>query len=441
MWYFNRPTLLVHAVIALSAVSAMAQTNPAAATQPAGVTGSQAIRLAVSLASDLSALPAPALAHLADFLWGETQRLDLERSLALEPFDSIDPDPAFAQIVAAEGSYAIDDLRAMRRSMARFFAAQRDGDRKAMDQQFAATRQYATRAADALDAQATIDDKNAKAVAAKPYGVRHSPEQAKALAEQIKTAGLSADHRAALAASGRNDTQITQFEKALLATPPEQWGFSLEEGFARTAATRRTLAASLRQFAASGAGVLGQPLANVFDVVNPHDRPETIELHIRRVAVPDDWRLAVVDAQPPTAPTAKPLVQEEKPGERYYLKLPANGTAKVASLIIPTGAVGRDTVARWAVEGHIGKELIGGMMHEMTIPASQIEVTLPPIAKPALATATPAGISGATGLAASSPDKAQTFWWIVAPISILVIFFLFFILAKRRRRREPPQPT
>jgi hypothetical protein len=440
MRYFNPPTFLIHAVMSIAAISATAQTNPAATTQPGGVTGSQAIRLGLALASDLSALPAPALAHLADFLWDETRRLDLERSLALEPFDSIDPDPAFAQLVAAEGNSAIDDLRAMRRSMARFFAAQQDGDRKAMNQQFAATRQYAARAAYALDAQATIDDKNAKAVAAKPYGVRHSPAEAKALAEQIKTAGLSADHRAALAASGRNDTQIAQFQKALLSTPPEQWGFSLEEGFARTAATRRTLAASLRQFAASGAGVLGQPLANVFDVVNPHDRPETIELHIRRVSVPDDWRLAVVDAQPPATPTAKPIVQEEKAGERYYLKLPANGIAKVASLIIPTGAVGRDTVARWAVEGHIGKELIGGMMHEMTIPASQTQVTLPPIAQPALA-ATPAGIINGPAAAPPAPGNAQMLWWIAALILIVFICFLFFILAKRRRRAEPPQPT
>jgi hypothetical protein len=438
MHFFNQSTLLMHAVIALAAVSAKAQTNPAT-TQP-GVTGSQAIRLAATLASDLSSLPAPALAHLADFLWDETRRLDLEQFLALEPFDSIDPDPAFAQIVAAEGTAAIDDLRAMRRSMARFFAAQQDGDRKAMDQQFAATRQYASRAADALDAQAAIDDKNAKAVAAKPYGVRHSPDQANALAEQIKTTGLSADHRAALAASGRNDARISQFQKALLSTPPEQWGFSLEEAFARIASTRRTLAASLRQFAATGAGVLGQPLANVFDVVNPHDRPETIELHIRRVSVPDDWRLAVVDAQPPATPTAKPLVQEEKPGERYYLKLPANGAAKVASLIIPTGAVGRDTVARWAVEGHIGKELIGGMMHEMTIPASQVEVMLPPIARPALAVA-PAGITGATGATALAPNNAHVFLWIVALILILVIFFIFFFVLAKRRRREPPQPT
>ncbi|HVR45012.1 MAG TPA: hypothetical protein VMS56_16395, partial [Thermoanaerobaculia bacterium] len=43
---------------------------------------------------------------------------------------------------------------------------------------------------------------------------------------------------------------------------------------------------------------------------------------------------------------------------------------RVASVVVPYGPMAENTTARWAVEGRIRNELIGGMMHEVPVAAS-----------------------------------------------------------------------
>ena len=48
-------------------------------------------------------------------------------------------------------------------------------------------------------------------------------------------------------------------------------------------------------------------------------------------------------------------------------------------VVIPVGEVGAKTTARWAAEGKIGDELIGGMVHEMNVPYVISDLKLPPV--------------------------------------------------------------
>ena len=61
------------------------------------------------------------------------------------------------------------------------------------------------------------------------------------------------------------------------------------------------------------------------------------------------------------------------------MTLPAKAQVRVASVVVPVGEVGANTTARWAVEGKIGDELIGGMVHEMDVPYVIADLQLPPV--------------------------------------------------------------
>jgi hypothetical protein len=80
-----------------------------------------------------------------------------------------------------------------------------------------------------------------------------------------------------------------------------------------------------------------------------------------------------------TTDPSSPTVREVEPGKRYNVRLPAKATVRVASLMVPVGAVAANTTARWAVEGKIGKELIGGMMHEPNVRYIVPDLQLPPV--------------------------------------------------------------
>ena len=72
-------------------------------------------------------------------------------------------------------------------------------------------------------------------------------------------------------------------------------------------------------------------------------------------------------------------VAEVEPGRHYQVRLPAKGQIRLASVVVPVGVVGENTTARWAVEGRIGDELLGSMVHEMNVPAIVPDLELPPV--------------------------------------------------------------
>jgi len=106
---------------------------------------------------------------------------------------------------------------------------------------------------------------------------------------------------------------------------------------------------------ATAAGTPNQ-LVRVFENVstiqvgNPLSTTATIELRARRVALPADWMITVSPAQVTLAP-----------GEQT--------TVTVA--IVPGSAAVQGTIARAAVEGYVGAQLIGGVAFDMVLPRYQ----------------------------------------------------------------------
>jgi hypothetical protein len=109
---------------------------------------------------------------------------------------------------------------------------------------------------------------------------------------------------------------------------------------------------------------------------NPHDREETIDILVRPVSMPPGWKVTITNAaqtgavahgKPGSAEPEFP-VREIEAGRHYAVTLPANRQVMLHTMLNPVGEVGAHTTTRWALEGRIGDELLGGVVHEMTIP-------------------------------------------------------------------------
>lgn len=341
-----------------------------------------ALTVAVDLASDAAPEYVGRRSAILDALYSQISWVDLENLLS-RAIARASPDEHCSGVVAARGELAANYLAAIRRSYACYLAAQAAGQREQMSVHLSAGKKYAELAAKALNTEAAADEAQAASLGNLPFAVRRSPERAQAFLDQLRRGGLTSEHTKLLVASGLSAAEIDAYRDKLLATAPGDIGVSIVEFYDHLARFRRALATALDNFA-SGAGSGGnRPLASVFTLVNPHDRDEDIDLLIRRVSIPPDFQLAIVDAPEATDDDAKPppeLVEEVVPGEKYRVHLPARGETRIASVVVPVGAVGENTTARWAVEGRIGDELIGGMMHEMNVPATIPDLKLPPIA-------------------------------------------------------------
>jgi len=68
-----------------------------------------------------------------------------------------------------------------------------------------------------------------------------------------------------------------------------------------------------------------------------------------------------------------------KPGKEYVVTLPAKRQIEVASVLVPVGELGANATARWAVEGKIGDEAIGAMVHEMNVLYIIADMKLPAV--------------------------------------------------------------
>lgn len=430
-------------ILACTSIAGAAPPLSTSSTRPSGVSGRAALEMAADLASDVAPADAPRRANVLDALWHEVQISDIERDVADHLFDA-PPDAAYTAITPAASTRPVDLLAAARRSQSRLFAAQDARDRTWMAKQAAASRKYAGLAADGLEAEAAEDESAATKLSARPYANRRAPDQQAAYRDRLRSEGLSPQHRALLKEGGKTDADIAASQKQLADRPPKQLGISIVELLRQIATGRHELADQLRQYADSVPSPGGRSTAK-FLVANPHDRAETVHLFIRRISIPEQWLLSVEDL-PPATPGERAAfpVQEASAGREYTIHLPARAQTHVNAVLTPVGSVGADTTARWAVEGRIDQEIIGGMVHEMIVPA-MVDVELPPVGP--VGVATTAGPSSIGGTAPAAAPAQQTPRGHLLPISVAagaallaVAVALVIIPIRRRRRRGPHEP-
>jgi len=286
-------------------------------------------------------------------------------------------------------------------------------------------RTDAALAANALIAEARLNERDADRLRGSPFAMRRPPAQQAAFVEKLKSSGLSLEHRNLLRKGGDGDEEINLFQKELLDRTPDQIGFSAVEWLSRIAASRRELASMLNVFAQSTPGAVTGTSSQAFLVGNPHDKEETIDLLIRRISLPADWKLSVVAVEE----QAKVMVREIEPGKHYAVTLPAKVQLNVASVVVPVGEVGANTTARWAVEGRIGDELIGGMVHEMNVPYVIPDLTLPPVGSKEVEEEL---------LPTSSKAWVRTVAQVAAGILVMGMLVFAYILWHRRRPKVVP---
>jgi hypothetical protein len=301
---------------------------------------------------------------------------------------------------------------AARLSYARFVGAQAAGDEEWMAKQLAAAKKYASSAADRLLVASTADAALASALRKK--GLNTNSGIAPLILENMRRAGTGVDQRRVMA-EGRMSADVdTIYVARLLEATAGLPSPSIVELFDDLAQARRWLAGLLKEFAATSGAPAGIQASTSFDVTNPHDQEETIDLYIRRASLPPQWKLSIVDAREPSTGNngAVTIVTE---GKHYRVRLAARQQTRVASVVVPVGLVGENTTARWAVEGRIGSELVGGMVLEVRGPRTPADSKLP-------STITPGG-----GLR----------WAWVAPIAgaLLLASGLFLLQRHRSRKR------
>ncbi len=404
----------------------------------AKATARSALRLLLYLASETASKEIPE--QLLDQIHKRMLSAEAERLLT----DNMMKGPAapdFHGLVASHGKQPFDYLQAAGESYARVMAAEKAGERDWVAKHLTAARIYAGRAVQGMRAEAKEDDEQLAQLRSGPLAVRRSTEQAKAFLNDLKTNGPNAEHRQLLLASAYQEGEFDTYVKQLLATPVEKLGMTPVELLANTATLRRDLAGWLEHFAQGGYAARAQAKATTYVVANPRDNDATIDLFIRPVAIPPGWKLSVVDAPQPMKDSAakskakpKKQVEEVVPGKHYRVKLPAKGELKVASVVVPVGEVGENTTARWAVEGKIGDELIGGMVHELDVSAYVSDLALPPVVSPAA----PEGavtIAAAPTTALTPAEEPQPSWPIALAIAAGVVLVAAAMLVVYLRPR------
>jgi len=174
----------------------------------------------------------------------------------------------------------------------------------------------------------------------------------------------------------------------------------------------------------------GSPFSQMYAIGNPHDREETMHLSIRPISVPPDWKLSVVNAgsgqaaKPGDAPPKFPVVERE-PGKHYAVTLPPKTEITVASVVVPMSEQGAWTTARWAVEGKIGDELVGGIVHELNVPYVVADLKLPDV-----------GSKEEEDFELPPARRLPSKAIVAVSGGAVVLIVLTLVILKRRRRRE-----
>jgi hypothetical protein len=252
---------------------------------------------------------------------------------------------------------------------------------------------------------------------------------------RAKHGGVSADDLAKLQAVGMSANEAESFATDLsLYEQPVQ----LKEARATlsdSAALRHSAADQADQISALSPdqGLAGESFVQTYKVSNPHDKQETVDLYIYPLAMSPVWKVFIANVTDPSQlrgnSNAQPKypVNEVQAGNHYAVTLPSKAEVELASVLVPGGDVGANTVARWAVEGRIGGDVTGTMVHEMIVPHMVADFALPPIgSKEQLE----------DGIAPASNNQAHIFVTVVITV-VVGILLLALLILWRRKRREP----
>jgi hypothetical protein len=232
-------------------------------------------------------------------------------------------------------------------------------------------------------------------------------EQLREGRKQLASTGFSGDLLEAFAWVGVSQEFLDQqIVPAALRADPKKAAGSFNAKLLGLAAAYRSAGAALARKSRS-----------ITIVANPRDESATVDLYVHRASLPADWKLSLVNADDASADKSAPQVQEITAGRHYRVTIPAKGQFKVASVVEPVG-LAENTTARWAVEGRIGNELLGGIVHEMNVPAELAD----------LPTVTPT-----TG--AATAGYRSLLVWLAAAISVLLIAGFLFMAWRRKRSR------
>jgi hypothetical protein len=338
------------------------------------------LQVLVEIASNPSTEPAKERA--IEDVFGRIQQINAEAHIPANLLNAT-PDERFKRLVAARGTLTTDYLVAMTRSYARFRAAEEAGDLEWASKHLTSSHMYGALASNDVKAEAKADAAQAERYRSQEFAKRRSRESATAVISSFKQVGLSSEHRQLLLDGGHSSADVDALQKEL-ASSGEQMGYSIVELCEHLAQFRHNLAGWLDGFSKGETDDSLSPKSNSFVVGNPTERVEVVDLYIRRISIPDDWKVTVATepqraTTDPAQKSGSPRVEEVKPGVQYRVSLPAKAQAKVISTIIPAGKTGANTTTRWAIEGKIGNELISGMVHELKVPYVVADLTLPPV--------------------------------------------------------------
>jgi hypothetical protein len=342
------------------------------------------------------------------------------------------PDPEYKRLAAAVSDTPAGFLHAVTTSMERYQGAEAQGDAEWMSRHLTAQRLYLKRHAEALRRAADAMQESAEGLPLDDPRTLSAMQSAQSRRFERWRRGerFSQDQRKWFKEVGISEERATTAIDALAAskdTPPARSRRTL---LLETATLYRESADEAERVPRPGAstgveGKAGAPISQTYLVGNPHDREETIDLRIRRASLPSEWKLSIVNGESSSAGQA-PQVLEVEAGRHYRVRLPAKGQLSIASVVVPAGVVGENTTARWAVEGKIGDELIGGMVHAMHVPGFLPDLELPAVGSLAATT-----VPGAAG----SLDSRWRMTVMTVGIA-LALFAMFFLIWRRRRKAE-----
>lgn len=377
------------------------------------------LQVAVELASETAALSSTDRGDIFDALHYHVVVARAERVFAAELL-SADPEQEFTVLVAAERDRPLDYLFAARRSYARLRAVEQAGERDWISRQHTAAKKYVTLAAEDLRRWASENEAAAAMLQTRPYAIRRPAHEAERVVEQLKRDGLSEEHRKLLGESGLTPEGVAAYQQKVLSTPATEIGISVVELWQRMAESRRQLANQLDNLAGDRRQV-SRPLGDSFLVGNPHDRDALVVLVVRRVAMPPEWTISLSEVESTAAEKPAKRLREVEKGKRYEIRLPAKGEIRVVSEVTPVGEMAENTTARWAIEGRIGEELIGGLVQEVNVPGFLPDLQLPPIAPPSQATA-----------GAPSVWRNHLLWMIIAGLFLAIAIAVVVLRARKR---------
>lgn len=382
----------------------------------------------MELASDTSAATGShAWQQALEALYKELAALDSEQAVTQNLLTAA-PGTEFTALIAAEGDRAMDYLVAARRSYARSKTAEGAGQREWLSRHDTAAKKYLALAAEALRRQAADDHNSAAKLESERFAVRRPPDQAERVLEQLKRDGLTEEYRKLMSRRGLTPEHITAYERRLQAMPAAALGICMVELYRDIADARRQLAASLDEFSrdrwASGA------LGDSFLVGNPREREALVQLVVRRVAMPPEWTISLTEVESEAADKPAKRLRELEKGKRYEVRLAGGGEIRLVSEVTPVGGVPESTTARWAIEGTIGEEIVGGVVQEVNVPGFLPDLQLPPVAKASLPAPSAAG-------AASSAQSATSALTLKLGAAILLLFAIALgamLIARAKRR-------